>query len=88
MEINISDEMIEKLAREQVKARVNQYLTEYTRDNPYWLWDMCKYSIRFEVQKICTREFVEDACKELSHNNISEMIVDKFAEKIARCFEY
>lgn len=88
MEINISDEMIEKMVREQVKARINLYMTENAKSNPYWIWDMCKDSVRSEVQKIITREFIEDACREVSQNNIAEKIVDSFAEKIARCFEY
>ena len=88
MEINISDEMINRLIKEQVKARINQYLAEQKQNNPYWLWDICKDCIRFEVQKIVTNDFVLDTCKELSQNNIAEKIVDSFAEKIARCFEY
>jgi REP element-mobilizing transposase RayT len=88
MEVNISDEMIERMVREQVKARINQYLAEQRNDNPYWIWDMCKDCVRYEVQKIVTREFVEDTCRELSKNNIAEMVVDRFAEKIANCFNY
>lgn len=86
MEINISDEMIERMAKEQVKARVNQYIADITRDNPYWIWDMYRDCARYEVQKIVTRELMEDMCKEMSKNNIAEMIVDRFAEKIASCF--
>ena len=88
MEINISDEMIERMVKEQVKAKVNQYLGENIKENPYWIWDMCKDCVRCEVQKIVTREFVEDTCRELSKNNIAEMVVDRFAEKIANCFVY
>ena len=88
MEINISDEMIERMVKEQVKIRVNQYLADNTKDNPYWIWDMCKDCVRYEVQKIVTRESVEDTCKELSKSNIAEMIVDRFADKIASCFDY
>ena len=88
MEMNISDEMIERMVKEQVKVRINQYLFDKTKDNPYWIWDMCKDCVRYEVQKIVTREFVEDTCKELSKNNIAEMVVDRFAEKIASCFDY
>lgn len=88
MEVNISDEMIEKMVREQVKTRINQYLIEQRNNNPYWIWDMCKDCVRYEVQKIVTRELVVDACKELSKNNIAELVVDRFAEKIASCFEY
>ena len=88
MEINISDEMIERMVKEQIKARINQYLAEQRQDNPYWLWDMCKDCVRYEVQNIVTNDFVLDACKELSQNNIAEKVVERFAEKIARCFEY
>ena len=88
MKINLSDEMIEKMVKEQVKARVNQYLADQIKDNPHWIWNMCKDCIRYEVQKIVTREFVEDTCKELSKNNIAEMVVNRFAEKIVGCFDY
>lgn len=88
MEINISDEIIERMVREQVKTRVNQCLTERTKDNPYWIWDMYKDCVRDEVQKIITNDFVLNTCKELSQHNIAEKVVDRFAEKIASCFEY
>ena len=88
MEVHVSDEMIEKMVREQVKARVNQYITERSRDNPFWIWDMYKDCIRNEVQKITTESLVIDTCKELSKKNIAEQVVDRFAEKIASCFEY
>lgn len=88
MEVNISDEMIERMVREQVKVRINQYLAEQRNDNPYWIWDMCKDCVRYEVQKIVTNDFVLDTCRELSQNNIAEKVVDRFAEKIASCFEY
>ena len=86
MEINISDEMIESMIKEQVKARINQYLAEQRNENPYWIWDMCKDCVRYEVQKIVTNDFVLDTCRELSQNNIAEKVVDRFAEKIASCF--
>lgn len=83
MNINISDEMIEKLVKEQVKARVNQYLAEQTNNNPHWIWNMCRDCVWREVQKVITNDFVLDTCKELSQHDIAEKIVDKFAEKIA-----
>lgn len=88
MKIDISDEMIEKMVKEQIKARVNQYLSNNTKDNPYWIWDMSKDCIRSEIQKIVTREFIEDTCRELSKTDIASMVADKFAEKIADCFVY
>ena len=88
MNIEITNEMIEKIIREQVKARVNTLIAEKTRDNPYWLWDMCKNSIREEVQKIVTFDLVEETCKELAQNDIAEKVVDRFAEKIKGNFEY
>jgi hypothetical protein len=88
MNINISDEMIETMIREQVKARVNQYVTERTRIHPFWLTDMFKNCVVDEVRNICTDETVQGFCKELSKDGIAERVVDKFAEKIASCFEY
>jgi transcriptional accessory protein Tex/SPT6 len=88
MNIEITDEMIEKIIREQVKARVNTLIAEKARDNPYWLWDMCKDSINWEVQKVVTPNLIEETCKEFTQNNIAEKVVDRFAEKIRESFEY
>ncbi len=88
MEINISDEMIERIVKDQVKARVNQYLAEQRQNNPHWLWDMCKDCVRSEVQNIITDDVVLNTCKELSQNNIAEKVIDSFAEKVASCFYY
>ena len=88
MNIEISDEMIEKIVREQVKARVNTLIAEKTKDNPYWLWDMCKDSICAEVRKIATPFFIEGTCKELAQSNIAEAVVERFADNIRTCFDY
>lgn len=88
MNINISDEIIETIIKEQVKARVNLYCSERTKSNPYWLTDTFRNCVVDEVKKICTDETVQGFCKELSKDGIAERVVDKFAEKIASCFEY
>ena len=88
MEINISDETIENLVNEQVKAKVNQYFAERTKDTPYWITDMLKNCIAYEVRKICTDEFVQECCQQLSKDGIAERIIDRFADRIANCFEY
>ena len=88
MEINISDEMIEKMVKEQVKNRVNQYLADRTKDNPYWITDMYRNFVAYEVRKICTDETVQGFCKELSKDGIAERVIDRFADRIASCFEY
>ena len=88
MEINISDEMIEKIVEEQVKAKVNQHLADRTKDNPYWISDMYRNCVAYEVRKIYTDEFVQGICKELSKDGIAERVIDRFAERIASCFEY
>lgn len=88
MEINISDEMIEKMVKEQVKARVNQYLAERTKDNPYWIRDLYRSCASYEVAKVVTNEFARETCKELCKKQIAMKVVDSFAEKIASCFDY
>lgn len=88
MNIEITDEMIEKIVREQVRARVNTLITEKSKDNPYWPWDMCKDNIEWEVQKIVTPNLVEETCKEFAQNNIVDKVVDRFADKIRASFEY
>lgn len=88
MEINISDEMIEKMIREQVKARVNQYLAERTKDNPYWITDMYRNCVAYEAAKVVTDEFARETCKELCKEQIAKKVVDNFSERIASCFEY
>ena len=88
MNIEISDEMIEKIVREQVKAKVNALIAEKTKENPFWFWDMCKDSVRVEVLKTATPVFIEGTCKELAQSNIAEAVVERFADKIRTCFEY
>lgn len=88
MNIEITDEMIEKIIREQVKARVNTFIAEKLKENPLWLWDMCEDSINWEVQKVVTPNLIKETCKEFTQNNIAEKVVDRFAEKIRESFEY
>lgn len=88
MEINISDEMIEKMVREQVKARVNQYLAERTKENPFWISDLYRSCAVYEVCKVVTDDFARETCKELCKEQIAYKVVDSFAEKIASCFDY
>lgn len=88
MKVNFTDAMLEIMIKEQVKERINQYFAEQSKGNPHWILDVCKDCVRHEVQNIVTCDFVQDACKELSQNNIAEKVVDSFAEKIAGCFEY
>ena len=57
MQINISDEMIEKMVKEQVKSRINQYISDRTKDDPYWLFNMCRTSIGCEISKIVDKNF-------------------------------
>lgn len=86
MEIKISEEMIEKMIKEQVKVRVNQYLAEEQRKNPYFLLGLCKSFIGEEVLKTITHNIILDACKEISQDVISQKIADRLAEKIAESF--
>lgn len=86
MEIKISEEMIEKMVKEQVKARVNQYLAEEQRKNPYFLLGLCKSFIGEEVLKTITHNIILDACKEISQDVISQKIADRLVEKIAESF--
>lgn len=88
MEINISDEMIEKMVKEQVKARVNQYIAERTKDNPYWISDLYRSCAAYEVSKIVDNKFAEESCKELCKDHIAEKVIDRFANRIASCFDY
>lgn len=88
MNIEITDEMIEKIVREQVKARVNTLIAEKTKDNPFWFWDMCKDGVRVEVLKTVTPSFIEETCKELAQSNIAEAVVERFADKIRASFDY
>jgi len=88
MDINISDEIIENMVKEQVKARVNQYISERTKNNTYWIWDMYHDCAMSEVRKVITDDFAKEACNKLCKEHIAEKIIDRFAEKIANCFDY
>lgn len=86
MEINIPDEMIEKMVKEQVKARVNQYLADRTKDDPFWIVNMYENCLAYEVKKVITDDFTKETCKELCKEHIAEKVIDRFAQKIASCF--
>ena len=85
MDIKIPDEMIEKMVKEQVKARVNQYLAEEQRKNPYFLLGLCKSCIGEEVLKTITHNIILDACKEISQDAISQKIANNLTDKIINC---
>ena len=86
MKIDISNEMIEKIVKEQVKARVNQYLAEEQQKNPYFFIGLCRGCIDEEVHKTITNDLILNACKEISQDSISQRIADRLAEKIAESF--
>ena len=88
MNINISDEMIEKMVRDQVKARVNQYIADRTKQDPHWITELYRNCAVYEVCKVVTDEFARETCKELCKEQIAYKVVESFADKIASCFEY
>lgn len=83
MKVDISDEMIERLVKEQVKARVNQYIADRTKDDSQWITTLYRNCVANEVCKIVTDEFAKETCKELCKEQIAYKVVDKFVEKIA-----
>ena len=88
MNIDISDEMIEKMVKEQVKARVNQYIAERTKEDPYWINNLYRNYAIYEAAKFVDEKLVKESCKELCKEQIAKKVVDEFADRIASCFEY
>lgn len=91
MQLNIEDEMIEQMVREQVKARVNQYFGELKKENPFFLVDNIKSAIRVcaqeEVDNVLNEGFINKVCFDLAKSNLKEQIIESFATKIASAFE-
>lgn len=90
MQLNITDEMIEKIIREQVKVRVNQHFGELKNENPFFLVDNIKSAIRScaqeEVEKVLNENYVNKICSDLSKTDLRERIIDRFASKICSAF--
>ena len=86
MEINISDEMIEKMVKEQVRVRINQYFAERTKENPFWISDLYRSCASYEVAKVVTNEFARESCKELCKEQIAMKVVDSFCRENCKLF--
>lgn len=91
MQVNITDEMIEQMVREQVKARVNQYFGELKKENSFFMIDQIKNAIRVctqeEVENVLNEGFVNKVCFDLAKTNLKDKIVECFASKICSAFE-
>lgn len=91
MQVNITDEIIEQMVREQVKARVNQYFGELKKENSFFLVDNIKSAIRScaqeEVENVLNEGFVNKVCFDLAKTNLKDKIVECFASKICNAFE-
>jgi len=90
MQLNITDEMIEQMVREQVKARVNQYFGELKKEDSYFLITEIKNAImtcsREEVENVFDENFVNKMCSDLTKSNLKDQIVERFAVKITNAF--
>lgn len=87
MNIEISDEMIQEMVRDQVKNRINLYLSAKTKDNPYWITDTFRNCVSEEVRKLLTDENLQKFCADISKDALASRIIDKFADKLLRCFD-
>lgn len=91
MQVNITDEMIEQMVREQVKARVNQYFGELKKENSSFFVDNIKSAIRIcvqeEIENVLNEGFVNKVCFDLAKTNLKDQIIERFATKIASAFE-
>lgn len=81
MEMQVTDEMLEKILREQMRNKIDQYLQR--QNNPFYFWDLFRDVARHEVKKVVTDEFIRDSCKEISKEDISNRIADRITERIA-----
>ena len=81
MEVQVTDEMIEKILREQMRNKIDQYLQR--QNNPYYFLDLFRDVAKYEVKKAITDEFIRDSCKEISKEDVSNRIADKITERIA-----
>jgi hypothetical protein len=91
MQLNITDEMIEQIVREQVKARVNQYFGELKKENSFFMIDQIKNAIRVcaqeEVENILNEGYVNKICYDLAKSNLKDQIVESFASRIVSAFD-
>lgn len=91
MQLNIEDEMIEQMIREQVKARVNQYFGELKKEDSFFMIDQIKNAIRAcaqeEVESILNEGYVNKICYDLAKSNLKDQIVESFASRIVSAFD-
>jgi len=91
MQLNITDEMIEQMVREQVKARVNQYFGELKKEDEFFLISEIKSAIRScaqeAVENVLNEGFVNKVCFDLAKTNLKDQIIESFATKIASVFD-
>lgn len=92
MQINITDELIEQMVREQVKARVNSYFGQLKKEDDYYLLrSEIKNTIRDEVEKkvdgIFNTGYADKVFSELLKNDLKDTIIDLFIEKMRGAFE-
>lgn len=84
IDVVVSDEMIEKILREQIRNKVDKYIQNL--DNPYYMWDLFQQTIREEVNKLATKEVVQETIKEINRDVIVEKVTSRVTEQIANVF--
>lgn len=84
MKITVSDEMIEKILREQIRNRVDKYLNNV--DDPFYFTNLFKNVATEEVRKNINASIVNSVCKEISHEMIADKVTQCFTERIVDAF--
>lgn len=81
IEVPVSDEMIEKILKEQIRNKIDKYLNDYNKRA--YFENLFREIARTEVRKVITDEFIEITCKQINKNEIVETVTTRISEQIA-----
>lgn len=81
IEVPVSDEMIEKILKEQIRNKIDKYLNDYNKRA--YFENLFREIARAEVQKVITDEFIEITCKQINKNEIVETVTTRISEQIS-----
>lgn len=81
IEVSVSNEMIEKIVKEQIRSKIDKYLNDYY-DKGLYFTQVFERIARQEIARVITDKFIEDTCREINKNIIVENVTTRIAEQI------
>lgn len=86
MNIDVSDEMIEKVIEQQVSKRIDQYFKSVKENQPLYMENLVARCVRSEICLEDIHKIVDAKCEELSQDDIANRISENLSRRIAKSF--